>query len=412
MKYPTTIMFENELLKLKKLYESGTFSFEMYKDKIISSDQFTSYEKFQSIGFSYKDDIRKTGPFERTSVSKEEAFGLFSSSGTTGIKTYYVFSNEDKRVHEEFVKKFYTELDVKSSDVGAVCAPVDTGVMAHTMMWQFTTMGASYVNCPIPSPENIADLVSEMPVTIVATRPDILTATVLDPALKEKVKNSKVTKLLMGGSLLSEARRSLLETGWNADVYNMFGMSEMFGPLAGECRYKNGQHYPNDYLMIEVIDPDTKKPVAPGELGIAVYTTLWNKGFPLLRYWTDDVMYISDSKCPCGSNMPRIYYQGRFADCIKLKRTDGKTKFIFPVMIENIVLPYKITEYRIVKNGDKYTVSLEYENDPAALKNMETAIVNILEVSADNVTFKYYPHGGLNNSGNGKTKYLFDTEHK
>lgn len=396
--------------KLKSLFESGTFDFEMYRDKITSVEQFSSYDKFQTIGFSYKYDIRKTGPFERTPVSDEEVFGLFSSSGTTGAKTYYVFSKEDKFVHEEFVKRFYTELDVKSSDVGAVCALVDTGVMAHTMMWQFTTMGASYVNCPIPSPDNIAELVSEMPVTIVATRPDILSAISFNPELKSKVRKSAVKKLLMGGSLMSAARRKLLEDTWNADAYNMFGMSEMFGPMAGECRYKNGQHYPNDYLMIEIIDPDTKKPAAPGALGVAVYTTLWNKGFPLLRYWTDDVMYISDSKCKCGSDMPRIYYQGRLSDCIKLKGENGKTEFIFPVMVEDIVLPYNITEYKVEKNGNIYAVSLEYEEDVAALKDMETEFVKMLKTSVDKVTFKYYPHGGLNYNERGKAKRMFDTE--
>ncbi|MEE1396871.1 MAG: AMP-binding protein [Ruminococcus sp.] len=404
-------MKEREMEVLRKLYQEGTFDFEMYADKITSEDQFTSYEKFQTIGFSYKDDIRKTGPFERTPVAKEDVYGMFSSSGTTGAKTYYVFSKEDKIVHEEFVRRFYTELGVKDSDLGAVCAPVDTGIMAHTMMWQFTTMGAGYVNCPIPLPENIAELVSGMPVTIVATRPDILTSIAFVPELKQKAQASTVTKMLLGGYHMSNARRKLIEDSWNADAYNMFGMSEMFGPMAGECRCKDGQHYPDDYLMIEIIDPETMKPVKPGEMGIAVYTTLWKKGFPLLRYWTDDVMYLSETPCKCGSSMPRLYFQGRLADCIRLSNADGKAAFVFPVMVENVVYPYGIYEYQIKKTGDSFAVTLEYEGDPSALEPMRAELVQLLQTTPEHVSFDHLPLGGLEHSiAKGKVKYLFDDQ--
>ena len=402
-------MKEREMEVLKRLYQDGTFDFEMYSDKITSEDQFTSYDKFQTIGFSYKDDIRKTGPFERTSAAQHDVYGLFSSSGTTGAKTYYVFSKEDKIVHEEFVRRFYRELGVKDTDLGAVCAPVDTGIMAHTMMWQFTTMGAGYVNCPIPSPENIADLVCNIPVTIIATRPDILTAIASDAELKQKTQASRVTKMLLGGYHMSNARRKLIEDSWNADAYNMFGMSEMFGPMAGECHCKDGQHYPNDYLMIEIIDPETLKPVKPGEIGIAVYSTLWKKGFPLLRYWTDDVMYLSENTCKCGSSMHRLYFQGRLADCIRLPKADGKTVFVFPVMVENVVYPYGIYEYQIKKAGDSFAVTLEYEGDLSALDAMRTELVKLLQTTPEHINFAYVPLGGLQHTvSKGKVKYLFD----
>ncbi|URW87699.1 hypothetical protein M5E86_11000 [Blautia wexlerae] len=131
----------------------------------------------------------------------------FQASGTTGQKTFYIYNKEDKKVHEKFVRSFYEELDVEASDIGGIMAPVDTGVMAHTMMWQFTTMGAGYVNCPIPSPENIVDTISKVPVTIVATRPSIATNIVYNPVIKKIAHESKVNKLLMGGGFLSSERR-------------------------------------------------------------------------------------------------------------------------------------------------------------------------------------------------------------
>ena len=121
--------------------------------------------------FTYKDDIRSTEVYDRTPSSEGEVYGIFSSSGTTGKKTYYVYSKEDKLVHERFVRTFFSGVGIDEKDLGAVCAPIDTGVMAHTMMWQFTTMGAGYVTCVEPSPENIIDLITSVPVT--QLRPDL-----------------------------------------------------------------------------------------------------------------------------------------------------------------------------------------------------------------------------------------------
>lgn len=140
------------------------------------------------------------------------------------------------------------------------------------------------INCPIPSPENIVDTITKVPVTVIATRPSIASGVAYNPVIQQMAQKSHVKKLLMGGGFLSKERRHLLEEVWDAECFNMFGMSEVFGPMAGECRQKNGLHYLNNYLMIEIVDPQNGKPVGNGEPGVAVYTTLWDKGFPLLRY--------------------------------------------------------------------------------------------------------------------------------
>lgn len=347
--------YTNELKKMKELYKSGKYKPDFYSSRIIDGTEFDSYESFIKIPFMYKKELRNTSAMARTTTALEDVFGVFSSSGTTGEKTFYIYSKKDKEVHEEFVRTFYSELEITEKDLGGVMAPVDTGVMAHTMMWQFSIMGAGYVNCPQPSPENIIDTINKVPVTVIATRPSIATGVTYNPLLAEKAKKSNVKKLLMGGGFLSKERRKLLESTWGADCYNMFGMSEVFGPMAGECKKKDGQHYLSKYLMIEIIDPFTKRPVEYGKPGIAVYSTLWDKGFPLLRYWTDDVMYIKYDKCECGSCNPRIYYLGRVGDCFIIGG-----KFVFPENVENILFKHGyIGEYTVEKEKSTYLVKVE-----------------------------------------------------
>ncbi len=108
--------------------------------------------------------------------------------------------------------------------------------------------------------------------------------------------------------------RNQLEELWKAEVFNLFGISEIFGPIAGECHLKNGLHFPTQYLALEILHEKDCKPVKPGETGVAVYTTLWEKGFPLLRYWSDDLMHMDESVCACGSDLPRIFFHGRVED--------------------------------------------------------------------------------------------------
>lgn len=351
-------MYERELEKLKSLYQDGIFNPDFYSKKL-QTTSFDNYENFQKIPFTYKRELRDSTVEQRTTTDMKNIYGVFSSSGTTGEKTFYIYNKKDKQVHEEFVRAFYTELGINENDLGGVMAPVDTGVMAHTMMWQFTTMGAGYVNCPIPSPENIIDTITKIPVTVIATRPSIASSVIYNPYITEIARNSQVNKLLMGGGFLSSERRKLLEKAWGAECYNMFGMSEMFGPMAGECKMKNGQHYLSDYLMIEIVDPSTGRSLDIGEVGVAVYTTLWDKGFPLLRYWTDDLMKLDYSQCECGSENPRLFYKGRLNDCFVING-----QYVFPENVENILFKFgHYGEYMVEHSPEKFVIKVESGNN-------------------------------------------------
>jgi len=306
--------YEHEMSILNELFDKRRFDNDYYRSFIPNRSVFESYEAFREIPFMRKYSLRRYSAIERSVDPVNEIFGVFSSSGTTGEKTYYIFTKEDKRVHEECVQSFFSELGLTENDLGAVLAPVDTGVMAHTMMWQYTTIGAGYVNCPQPSPENIIELVQDLPITVLSGRPETLASLGANEELIRKAKQSCVRMLLPGGSFLSEEMRLYLERIWDAECYNIFGMSEVFGPLAVECRYKDGQHFPAQYVMIEILDTETLLSVEDNHPGFAVYTTLWEKGFPLVRYWSDDIITVDHTPCACGGSMPRLHYQGRASE--------------------------------------------------------------------------------------------------
>jgi phenylacetate-coenzyme A ligase PaaK-like adenylate-forming protein len=145
-------------------------------------------------------------------------------------------------------------------------------------------------------------------------------------------KDSSLRLLLTGGHYFSNAKRKIIEKKWNIDWYDFLGVSEIFGPIMGECKKKYGLHYDHELFLVEIIEPKTLRPIENEGIGILVITPLWGKGSPLVRYWTDDFAYRIMTPCSCGEKGDRIYVCGRKNDCIYING-----KYIFPRDIEEIM---------------------------------------------------------------------------
>lgn len=349
---------DKQLQTLGEAWEQGYFATPFYRDKLGSSQikAPASYSRLEALPLTFKEEIRNTSPFHLTNTPPGQIYGIFSSSGTTGEMTYYIYSREDKETQARCSSELLGRLGIGPTDMGVVATPIGTGVMGHSMMWQFSALGAGFVNCPHPTPDSIVNLVTRLPVTAIATLPAVAASVLADPVFAQAVSQSSVNCLLMGGNYLSEGKRALLEQVWTADCYNMLGMSEIFGPIAGECPAKDGLHYLPHLLLIEVIDPVSKRRLGPEETGIAVYTTLWKKGFPLIRYWSDDFVSLDSKPCACGSSLPRLHFKGRSADCLQV----GLGRWIFPSDVEDILLKHGFGgEFQVRRRAGELELLLE-----------------------------------------------------
>ena len=86
---------------------------------------------------------------------------------------------------------------------------------------------------------------------------------------------------LFGAEPWPEALRRELEERLGVVATDTYGLSEVMGPgVAGECLARNGLHVAEDHFLVEVIDPVTLAPVAPGQQGELVVTTLVARGHP------------------------------------------------------------------------------------------------------------------------------------
>lgn len=164
------------------------------------------------------------------------------------------------------------------------------------------------------------------------------------------------------GSHLGMEDRSVIEDLWGAPCSDSYGTHEV-GMVASDCVHRNGMHVHEDCVIVELLDPQTKQPVAEGERGTLHITTLFRYGAPFIRYNINDVSAFMPGTCACGSTLARLSrIYGRSDNMIKLRGVN-----IFPEAIGALVAEDRRTtgEYfciveRVGREGrDEMTVLVE-----------------------------------------------------
>lgn len=124
---------------------------------------------------------------------------------------------------------------------------------------------------------------------------------------------------LFGSEGCTPEMRTQIEKGWGLFATDNYGMSELMGPgVSGECEERDGLHFCEDYFYPEIVDPETLEPLAEGETGELLVTTLTKEGLPLLRYRTRDITRLNYSPCKCGRTGVRMdKVKGRSDDMLK-----------------------------------------------------------------------------------------------
>ena len=117
---------------------------------------------------------------------------------------------------------------------------------------------------------------------------------------------------------------------------NLYGLSEVIGPgVSCECvEERAGAHVNEDHFLPEIVDPWSGEPVAEGEEGVLVFTTLTKQALPLIRYWTGDVCSLSSEPCTCGRTLVRMSrIKGRTDDMLIIRGVN-----VYPTQVESVLL--------------------------------------------------------------------------
>lgn len=352
------------LRKTVEIAMNSPFYGKIFKEKGITPESIKSLDDLKRFPFTTKEDLRNNYPFGLASVSKEKIVRLHSSSGTTGNPTVIVHTQEDLNQWANQVARCMYMVGLRNTDVFQNTSGY--GMFTGGLGFQYGAerLGAMTIPAAAGNSKRQVKFIMDFGTTVLHAIPSYATrlAEVFFEMGIDPKKDTKLTTLCIGAEPHSEEQRKRIEQLLGVKAYNCFGMSEMNGPgVAFECKEQNGLHIWEDYVIAEILDPETLEPVAEGEVGELVLTTINREAMPLFRYRTRDLTRFLPGECPCGRTHRRISrFQGRSDDMMIVKGVN-----IFPVQIEKILMGFKelgmnyLITIETVGNNDEMMVEVE-----------------------------------------------------
>jgi len=347
--------------QIQRLIKTDSYYGKIYKELGISGIQ--SQEDFEALPFSSKDDLRNAYPLGIQAVPDEEVVRIHSSSGTTGKPVIIPYTAKDVDDWAVMFARCYETAGITSKDR----IQITPGYGLWTAGIGFQTGCEKLGAMAIPMGPGNTDKQLQMMIDLKST---VITATssyallLTEEINKRGLKNQiHLKKGVIGSERWSEKMRSYIRKELGIELYDIYGLTEIYGPGIGiNCEKENGIHYWDDYIYIEIIDPKTGKPVPDGEEGEIVITTLVKEGAPLIRFRTHDISRIIPEKCSCGSSYPRIdIIRGRSDDMFKVRGVN-----MFPSQIEDLL-------QNVDGVASEYTVTLAHDDE----KNRDIMILTV-----------------------------------
>lgn len=139
---------------------------------------------------------------------------------------------------------------------------------------------------------------------------------------RDKLRLKHLKAVVSTSETLSDTQRQVIQDTFGRPVLNEYGARDA-GILGYECPCGH-LHLTAENCILEVVDPITLEPVAPGQSGLVVTTDLNNLAMPRLRYLLGDTATLSsETSCPCGVTLPILQSLDGREDAI-FQLPDGK----------------------------------------------------------------------------------------
>jgi len=302
----------------------------------VAPDAIKSLEDLSKLPFTTKDDLRENYPFGMFAVPLEQVVRLHASSGTTGKQTVVGYTRGDLDLWAEVIARTLSAGGVQARDIvqNSYGYGLFTGGLG--LHYGAEKIGASVIPTSGGQTKRQIQIMQDFGTTALCCTPSY--ALVIAEAARElgaDVRHLPLRVGFFGAEPWSERMRVDIESQMGVDALDIYGLSEVIGPgVSYECLEKAGLHVCEDHFYPEVVDPETGRPVAPGECGELVFTTLTKQALPLLRYRTRDLTTLDESPCPCGRTLRRMdHVTGRSDDMLIIRGVN-----VFPSQIEAVLL--------------------------------------------------------------------------
>lgn len=292
-------------------------------------------DDLRKLPFTTKADLVEAYPYGMFAVPLRDIVRLHSSGGTGSAAVVMAYTRNDIKNWSNLVARMLVAGGVTKDDV--VQNTFDYGMLvgAFGIHYGAERLGASVIPASSGNSKRQLKIMQDYKSTVLVSTPGY--ALHLAEAMREAGLSPSSFSLrvaFLGGEPWTEAQRKEIQERLWVSAVDDYGLSELMGPgIAGECQEKSGLHVSEDHFLFEVVDPATLQPVAPGQPGELVMTTLTKEAFPLVRYRTRDLSALIPGACPCGRTLARIQrIAGRSDDMIIIR---GVT--VHPTAVETVL---------------------------------------------------------------------------
>lgn len=318
--------------QVKRLIKTDSFYGKKYRELGIT--EIKSQEDFERIPFSGKADLRDAYPLGIQAVPDEEVVRIHSSSGTTGKPVIIPYTAKDVDDWATMFARCYEVAGITNKDRIQITPGYGLWTAGIGFQAGCEKLGAMAVPMGPGNTDKQIQMMIDLKSTVITATSSY--ALVLAEEIEKRGRKDQIClkKGVIGSERWSEKKRQAIREGLGIELYDIYGLTEIYGPGIGiNCEHEEGIHYWDDYIYIEIIDPKTGEPVPDGEPGEIVITTLVKEGAPLLRFRTHDMSRIIPEPCSCGRSYPRIdIIRGRSDDMFKVHGVN-----MFPGQVEEIL---------------------------------------------------------------------------
>ncbi|MBO4664376.1 MAG: phenylacetate--CoA ligase [Bacteroidaceae bacterium] len=329
---------ERLIKTVKTCYEKVPF----YKRKMdelgVKPEDIKSIDDITKLPFTTKHDLRDEYPFGLQAVPQEEIVRIHASSGTTGKPVVGTYTKNDLDNWAEGVARVFAVGDVGPGDVVQVAYGYGLftgGLGAHDGV---AKRGAIQLPISAGNSEKQIMLMQDFKTAAICCTPSYALH-LAEVAERNGIKPGDLNLRVgfFGAEPWTWGIRREIEQKLGIKAIDIYGLTEMSGPgVGGECEYQDGTHVWEDMFYPEIINPETLEPVAPGEQGELVFTSLTKEAMPIIRYRTRDLTHLIYEKCKCGRTAVRIgKILGRSDDMLIIRGVN-----VFPSQIETVLTEF------------------------------------------------------------------------
>jgi phenylacetate-CoA ligase len=309
--------------------------------------------------FTGKDALRDTYPFGMFALPMDEVVRLHSSSGTTGKPIVVGYSRGDINTWTECTARVAAAAGVHRGDLAQMAFLYGMFTGGWGMHYGIERIGATIIPAGAGATDRHLMMMADFGTTVLISTPSYALHLAEEGERLGVDFSALPLRLgLFGGEPTTEAAKREIEARLGISATDNYGLSEVVGPgVSGECSCGCGLHINEDHFLWEVVDPVTGEPVAPGEEGELVFTSLTKEAFPVLRYRTHDLTVVDTTRCECGRTTARMRAVRKRTDDMLIIRGVN----VFPSQIEEALFSIEGVRphYLIVVDRDKNLDTLE-----------------------------------------------------